>query len=441
MKHLAQKNKMTKGKTGNAATSWVLSEFKQKDLEKAQADGLISDDDQVTFPSTDRIPKPPSGFRVMFFDFLLCGLSLPAHEFLRGLLFVYGVQLHQLTPNSILHIAYFITLCESFLGIEPHFLLWKYLFQLCPSVSLTKRPELGGAVISVRTESQYLEFSMAALVQGWKKKWFYIKDQKSSPADLFGIAPFDAAKNLEKLASWDSPPIEAEMEDVKPLLARIQALKSNDGGALTGTQLMAFFLQHRVQPLQHRPLKLWSFFGLGDSSQVSDDLFEKKDLDKRVRALTVLTKEDEIPYLTASYFDTQHPLPVVHFTIFYSPCFSLIIICLVMLGLFSFQDHRLLVSRPPLPKGGGAIPNVPVSMASKAPEAEDSQDEEEGGDSLERTSSTMLPPPSLSEDIGIGKKRKRAKEFTSSSASAHKTTAGETPAPEDDVELFNLMES
>jgi hypothetical protein len=69
---------------------------------------------------------------------------------------------------------------------------------------------------------------MASSVQGWKKKWFYIKDKKSSPADLFGIAPFDAAKNLEKLASWDSPPTEAEMEDVKPLLARIQALKSDD---------------------------------------------------------------------------------------------------------------------------------------------------------------------------------------------------------------------
>jgi hypothetical protein len=40
----------------------VPSAFKQKDLEKAQADGLISDDDQVIFPSTNRIPKPLSGF-------------------------------------------------------------------------------------------------------------------------------------------------------------------------------------------------------------------------------------------------------------------------------------------------------------------------------------------------------------------------------------------
>jgi hypothetical protein len=56
------------------------------------------------------------------------------------------------------------------------------------------------------------------------------------------------------------------MEDIKPLLAHIQALKSSSGGALSGIQLMAFFLQWRVQPLQHRISKLWSFSGLGDSS-------------------------------------------------------------------------------------------------------------------------------------------------------------------------------
>jgi hypothetical protein len=143
----AQKNKMGKTNTTNASTNWVPTEFKQTDLDKALADGLIANGDQVIFPSTERIPKPPSGYRVMFLAFLLRGLSFPAHEFLRGLLFVYGVQLHQLTPNSILHIACFITLCESFLGIEPHFLLWKFLFRLCPSVALSKKPELGGAIV------------------------------------------------------------------------------------------------------------------------------------------------------------------------------------------------------------------------------------------------------------------------------------------------------
>jgi hypothetical protein len=123
---------------------------------------------EIIFPKDEAIPSPPAGFRVMFVAFLLHDLSLPTNEFLRGLLFMYGVQLHQLTPNSLLHIACFITLCEAFLGIDPHWILWKYLFPLRPSVSLAEIPELGGAVISVQSESQYLDFKMAQSVQGWR---------------------------------------------------------------------------------------------------------------------------------------------------------------------------------------------------------------------------------------------------------------------------------
>jgi hypothetical protein len=56
----AQKNKMGKTSTTNASTNWVPTEFKQTNLDKALADGLIADGDQVVFPSTERIPKPPS---------------------------------------------------------------------------------------------------------------------------------------------------------------------------------------------------------------------------------------------------------------------------------------------------------------------------------------------------------------------------------------------
>jgi hypothetical protein len=160
----------------------------------------------------------------------------------------------------------------------------------------------------MRAKVHYLEFSMAASVQGWKKKWFYIKDQKTASSDKFGIAPFVANKSLTKLTPWDSPPIEAEIEGIKPLLTRIQSLKSATGGALTGTQLMAFFLQRRIQPLQARVSKLWSYSSSEDPSKVSKEDLEKKGLDKRVRALTTLTKENEIPALTANFFDSTHPL-------------------------------------------------------------------------------------------------------------------------------------
>jgi hypothetical protein len=166
---------------------------------------------------------------------------------------------------------------------------------------------------------------------------------------------------------------------------------------------------------------------------------ENKDLDKRVRALTTLTKDHEIADLTARYFDSKHPLPAVCllslFTFFY-----LIIVCLVTLGLFSFQDHQSLSSRPPLPEGG-ALQDVPVSAASEAPEAEDSQDGDEDEDSLEGTSSTTSPPPVLSEDLSVDKKRKRVEELASLSASALKTVTWETLGLEDEQELFDALDS
>jgi hypothetical protein len=121
---------MAKKGTKKQALGWIPSSFDDADLKKAKREGFLSASMEIIFPSTEAIPSLPAGFRVMFLAFLLRGFSLPAHEFLHGLLFVYGVQLHQLTPNYPLHIVCFITLCEAFLGIDPHWVLWKYLFRL-----------------------------------------------------------------------------------------------------------------------------------------------------------------------------------------------------------------------------------------------------------------------------------------------------------------------
>jgi hypothetical protein len=54
--------------------------------------GLISGNEKnIKFPGAESRPKPPAGFVVMFSAFLYHGLSLPAHEFLRCLLFTYGI--------------------------------------------------------------------------------------------------------------------------------------------------------------------------------------------------------------------------------------------------------------------------------------------------------------------------------------------------------------
>jgi hypothetical protein len=46
-------------------------------------------------------------------------------------------------------------------------------------------------------------------------------------------------------------------------------------------------------------------------------LIEKKDVDKRVRSLTKLTKEHAVADLTANYFDSVHPLPEVYISLLF----------------------------------------------------------------------------------------------------------------------------
>jgi hypothetical protein len=103
VKHLVAKNKMAKGKATNAVTSWVPSAFTQKELDKAKADGLISNNDSIIFPSTERIPKPKSGYRVMFLAFLPADyLFLPTSSFVGSFMFMVCsfTSSHQI-PSSI----------------------------------------------------------------------------------------------------------------------------------------------------------------------------------------------------------------------------------------------------------------------------------------------------------------------------------------------------
>jgi hypothetical protein len=120
--------------------------------------------------------------------------------------------------------------------------------------------------------------------------------------------------------------------------------------------------------------------------------------------------------------------------------FSFVTTCLTVLRLAFVQGHQSFVSCPPLPEGGPIQAN-PVSAVSEAPEAEESQDGDDAKDSLEGTSSTMLPPPTHSEDPSLDKKRKHVEELLSLTTSASKAAVGEPSAPNDDIEFFYLLDS
>jgi hypothetical protein len=176
---------------------WVQTKVGDKELSQAKKMSLLKNTPAESLAaSPEIIPQPPPGFRVIFIAFLLRGLSLPPHPFLRGLPFAYGIQLHDLNPNMILHIACFIMLFECFLGIEPHWALWRRIF-------IIRRPlqfQTGGFSCQVCPDVPYFTLQTPENNLGWMTKWFYAKD-KFSNGETFGLEEFQATTILRPRVS------------------------------------------------------------------------------------------------------------------------------------------------------------------------------------------------------------------------------------------------
>ena len=133
------------------------------------------------------------GERVCLVPYLLRGLGFPIHPFLRRLLEFYGLQLHNLTPASILHIAGYVPLCELFLGCEAHFELWKRLFCLVPRTQRESLCQVGGAEIWRIADTGYLSGTPKKSPEDWPSEWFYMEDVPLPDPVLRGLPEFNNA--------------------------------------------------------------------------------------------------------------------------------------------------------------------------------------------------------------------------------------------------------
>ncbi|KAK1630757.1 hypothetical protein QYE76_005072 [Lolium multiflorum] len=197
---------------------WERSKISNQDVNLLKRLGLMKKEDAIRFPSEESYPNPPMEYRVSFVDHLIRGLSTPIHDFLRGLLFVYGIQLHQLTPNSILHISIFITLCECFLGITPNWILWKRIFCLRRNGSHNATYNIGGVVICVRTDVDYFDVKFPDSVQGWRKR-IRVQPLQARKNPLWTYAGVNDANRLSN---------DLSVKDLEKLIRRISSLSKRD---------------------------------------------------------------------------------------------------------------------------------------------------------------------------------------------------------------------
>lgn len=102
--------------------------------------------------------------------------------FFLGLLDFYSINLTPMNPNFVLQIVISINLCEAFLGIAPHFGLWKYLYHRKPRMRDKRHHVVGGASMELRRDRKvdYLDIPLKGNNKGWHYEWFILENHNNS---------------------------------------------------------------------------------------------------------------------------------------------------------------------------------------------------------------------------------------------------------------------
>jgi hypothetical protein len=132
------------------SSEWKKSKVKTEDLLTLLNSGFIREKEVDMWRASAGDPYPMEKAEdeiPMFARFVERGLALPASDFFKGLLGYYGVEYLNLNPNGIFHAAVFVHFCEAFLGIKPHWILFRKFFWIKPQPSATNPRLVGGADI------------------------------------------------------------------------------------------------------------------------------------------------------------------------------------------------------------------------------------------------------------------------------------------------------
>ena len=147
----------------------MASTIREKDIKKLREAGYIAKKTAHRPLMVGQIvPTPEPHERVVFLPHFIRWLGFPLHPFVRGIMYYYGIDFHDLSPNSFLNISTFIVVCEAFLCIQPHFGLWLKTFNVKPKVVKGTQAECGGAMVGKMPNVTWLEGSYVETIKGWQ---------------------------------------------------------------------------------------------------------------------------------------------------------------------------------------------------------------------------------------------------------------------------------
>ena len=287
---------------------WEPSESTEASLSKLVEAGVLPAKELVGWqpPTGESFPSPNTGEVVVFEDYFIRGFGLPAIPFFRDFLVLMGLSLCNLPPNTILHFSTFICLCECWLGIEPHFNLFRHFFRLNRRGGSGSRI-VGSVYLKLRDDRQaeYISMPLASNIPGWQKRWFYIQEQDAA-------MPLSASTSHLPMQSpeWALEPVGdgdlAEIAELKKLMAE---------SGVEGPHVAKLFMERRCQPLKNRSHSGYEYAGLEDPTREVRPHLPTVDLERRLAKLFEMSKLRSAHPARAP-FSKEYPRPEVCTTCF-----------------------------------------------------------------------------------------------------------------------------
>ncbi|KAK1614463.1 hypothetical protein QYE76_019980 [Lolium multiflorum] len=256
---------------------WWPCETTDTELRELQNEGMISA--HWSFIRDTVVPKPGAGEVVMTKAWVERGLSLPCSEFFLSVLNTYGLQPHNICPNSYLLLSNFATLCEGHLGIRPDVKLWQFFFRV-------KKETKDKAMLNCGSMTFMLRPGLPEIHDGLPK---------------FNNEP------PEELASWSFiPPL--SLTPILEKAARRISWLVHDG--LTGTQLTLSWFTRRIQPLRYNARLICAYTGADDQLRATRHDLPADSLKRRFKTLVKVGRGQPIPELIKDIYTNDQCPPL-----------------------------------------------------------------------------------------------------------------------------------
>ena len=195
------------------------------------------------------------------------GIGLPVSAFFRTWLDFYQLQPHHLTPNAVVLLSAFVTLCEGYLGVLPTLELWGEFFQSKLGTRMQGVPAQTGAFITSRRSVADNPFPVITLIQSvkkWQKSYFYVRNI-APRGNYINLPAYVAGPPAGRRPQWSFRAVTLTPAG-SAAVARVRELTQAEG--LTGPDLLAAFVTRRVLPLQSRPHLICQMSGQLDPSRM-----------------------------------------------------------------------------------------------------------------------------------------------------------------------------